>query len=70
LAALGGRDNLVSLETAAGRLLIRTSRAGSVDEASLGRLGIRGIAHCTADSLQLLMAGPAEDWAEPLRRLI
>jgi N-acetylglucosamine PTS system EIICBA or EIICB component len=70
LAALGGRDNLVSLETAAGRLLIRTSRAGSIDEAALGRLGIRGIAHCTADSLQLLMAGPPEEWAEPLRRLI
>jgi PTS system N-acetylglucosamine-specific IIC component len=70
LAALGGRDNVVDLETAAGRLLIRTVRPGSVDEVALRRLGIRGTAHSTADSLQLLIAGPTEQWAAPLRRLL
>ena len=70
LAALGGRHNVVGVDTAAGRLLIRTARASSVDEAALGSLGIRGLARCAADSFQLLVAGPVEEWAEPLRRLL
>jgi PTS system N-acetylglucosamine-specific IIC component len=70
LAALGGRDNVVSLDTAAGRLLVRAARPGSVDEVVLGRLGIRGIAHCAADTFQLLIGGRVEEWAEPLRRLL
>jgi N-acetylglucosamine PTS system EIICBA or EIICB component len=70
LAALGGRDNVVGLDTAAGRLLIRTARPESVDASALGRLGIRGIAHSGAGSVQVLVAGPVEDWAAPLRRLL
>ena len=70
LAALGGRGNISSLETAAGRLLIRTALPKSVDETALARLGIRGIAHVAAGSLQLLVVGPAEGWAEPLRALL
>jgi N-acetylglucosamine PTS system EIICBA or EIICB component len=70
LAALGGRGNVVGLEAAAGRLLIRTAHPAVVDEAGLGRLGIRGMAHIAADSLQLLVAGPPEEWIKPLRRLL
>jgi PTS system N-acetylglucosamine-specific IIC component len=70
LAALGGRGNVVDLATAAGRLLIRTAQPGSVDEPALKKLGIRGIAHSAADSIQILTAGSAEDWAAPLRRLL
>jgi N-acetylglucosamine PTS system EIICBA or EIICB component len=70
LAALGGRDNVVALETAAGRLLIHTVRFGSVDQAALRRLGIRGMAHSAADSIQLLITGAPEQWAGPLRRLL
>jgi N-acetylglucosamine PTS system EIICBA or EIICB component len=70
LAALGGRDNVVELATAAGRLLIRTRRPGAVDESALTTLGIRGIAHCAADRIQVLVAGPVEEWGEPLRRLL
>jgi PTS system N-acetylglucosamine-specific IIC component len=70
LAALGGRGNIVDLATAAGRLLIRTAQPGSVDESALKKLGIRGIAHSAADSIQILTAGAAEDWAAPLRRLL
>lgn len=69
LAALGGRCNIGSLEAAAGRLLIRTTIPQSVDETALARLGVRGIAHVAAGSLQLLVAGPAESWAESLRAL-
>ena len=70
LAALGGRGNVLGLETAAGRLLIRTARPDSIDEAALKRLGIRGIARSAADSVQVLITGAVEDWAVPLRRLL
>jgi PTS system N-acetylglucosamine-specific IIC component len=70
LAALGGRRNVRDLETAAGRLLIRTARPESIDEPALAKLGIRGIARSAADRVQVLVAGPVEEWAEPLRRLL
>ena len=70
LAALGGRDNVVDLATAAGRLLIRTARPDRIDESALARLGIRGIARSAADRVHLLVAGPVEEWGEPLRRLL
>jgi PTS system N-acetylglucosamine-specific IIC component len=70
LAALGGRDNVVDLATAAGRLLIRTSRPDRIDESALVKLGIRGFARSAADRVQVLVAGPVEEWGEPLRRLL
>jgi N-acetylglucosamine PTS system EIICBA or EIICB component len=70
LAALGGRSNVVALETAAGRLLIHAAQPESIDERALAKLGIRGIAHSAADRIQLLVAGVVEAWAEPLRRLL
>ena len=70
LAALGGRDNVIDMGTFAGRLLIRTARPGPVDESALAKLGIRGIAHTTAGSIQVLVAGPVERWSDPLRRLL
>ncbi|HWX31744.1 MAG TPA: N-acetylglucosamine-specific PTS transporter subunit IIBC [Steroidobacteraceae bacterium] len=70
LAAVGGRDNVVDITTAAGRLLIRTARPEKVDESALGRLAIRGIARSAPDRLQVLVAGPVEAWDGPLRRLL
>jgi len=70
LAALGGRTNVIDLETAAGRLLIHTARPESIDEPALAKLGIRGIARSSADRVQVLVAGVVEEWAEPLRRLL
>jgi PTS system N-acetylglucosamine-specific IIC component len=70
LAAVGGRGNVVDFGTFAGRLLIRTARPERIDESALGRLGVRGIAHSAADSIQVLVAGPVEEWGELLRRLL
>jgi N-acetylglucosamine PTS system EIICBA or EIICB component len=70
LAALGGRDNIVDFETAAGRLLIRTALPNSVDEAALATLGIRGIARLAADSIQVLVSGSVQEWSAPLRRML
>jgi len=70
IAALGGRDNVVDLGAFAGRLLIRTARPDRVDEPALGKLGVRGIAHSAADSIQLLVGGNIEEWSAPLQRLL
>jgi PTS system N-acetylglucosamine-specific IIC component len=70
LAAVGGRNNVLDIATAAGRLLIRTARPEKVDESALGRLAIRGIARSAADRLQVLVVGPVAAWDEPLRRLL
>src|SRR5580704_1587791 len=68
LAALGGRRNVGDIECHAGRVLVRIADAKVVDEPALRTLGIRGVAHPSAGSMQLLIPGSAEDWAQPLRR--
>jgi PTS system N-acetylglucosamine-specific IIC component len=70
LAALGGRRNVGDIECHAGRVLVRVADAKIVDESALRALGIRAVAHSSAGSLQLLIPGSAEDWAQPLRRLL
>jgi N-acetylglucosamine PTS system EIICBA or EIICB component len=70
LAALGGRDNVLDLATFANRLLIRMVQPDKIDAHALGRLGIRGIARSTSDGIQVLVSGPVEIWAEPLRRML
>ena len=62
LAALGGRQNLQSLELGADRLLVRLHTAADVNEAALGGLGVRGIARPAAGPWQLLL-GPAAEAA-------
>ena len=70
LAALGGRRNVGDVECHAGRVLVRIADPKIVDERALRTLGIRGIARPTAGSMQLLIPGSAEDWAQPLRQLL
>jgi len=70
LAALGGRGNVLKLETAAGRLLISTARPELIDEAALRILGIRGIARPVGLAVQVLVTGGVEETADPLRRLL
>jgi PTS system N-acetylglucosamine-specific IIC component len=70
LAALGGRGNVADIECHAGRVLVRIADPKVVDEPALRTLGIRGVAHPAGGFMQLLIPGPAEDWAQPLRRLL
>jgi PTS system N-acetylglucosamine-specific IIC component len=70
LAALGGRRNVGDVECHAGRVLVRIADPKIVDERALRTLGIRGVARPTAGSMQLLIPGSAEDWAQPLRQLL
>jgi N-acetylglucosamine PTS system EIICBA or EIICB component len=69
LAALGGRQNVAEIEIVAGRLSMRIADIKALDERALGSLGIRGVAHA-AGLTQLLIPGSAEEWAQPLRRLL
>ena len=70
LAALGGRGNVGDVEILAGRLSMRIADPKAVDERALIALGVRGVARPTAGSIQLLIPGSAEAWAQPLRRLL
>ena len=70
LAALGGRRNVAGIECHAGRVLVRVADGKIVDEPALHTLGVRAVAHPAAGSLQLLIAGSADDWAQPLRLLL
>jgi N-acetylglucosamine PTS system EIICBA or EIICB component len=70
LAALGGRGNILKIETAAGRLLISMSRPELIDEPALCALGIRGVAKSSGKPTQLLVSGGVEDTAESLHRLL
>jgi PTS system N-acetylglucosamine-specific IIC component len=69
LAALGGRKNVADVEIVAGRLSMRIADSKAVDERALSALGIRGVAHA-AGLTQLLIAGSAEEWAQPLWLLL
>jgi PTS system N-acetylglucosamine-specific IIC component len=70
LAAMGGRQNLAAVEGFAGRLLMRVADPKAIDARALGTLGVRGIAHPAPGSVQVLVTGPVETWAEPLKRLL
>jgi PTS system N-acetylglucosamine-specific IIC component len=70
LAALGGRQNVMAVESLAGRLSLRLADLKAVDEPSLSRLGVRGVAHSAANSIQVLTPSPVDEWMEPLRRLV
>jgi hypothetical protein len=45
-------------------------RPDAVDEHALRKLGVRAIARSAANSIQVIVAGAAEDWAVPLRSLL
>jgi PTS system N-acetylglucosamine-specific IIC component len=58
VAAVGGPANLLSLESVAGRLLLKLTDPAQIDEAALRRLGVRALARTASGSLHLVL-GPA-----------
>jgi len=70
LAALGGRANVLDLQTAPGRLLLKLARMESVNATALAGRGMRGIARPGGAALHLLVEGPVDDTAAPLRALM
>ena len=70
VAALGGRGNLRSVETAPGRLLLKVDRPESIDDGALLKLGVRGVARTGATSVQILVVGAVESVAAPIRAIV
>jgi PTS system N-acetylglucosamine-specific IIC component len=70
VTALGGRANVLDLVAAPGRLLLKLARIDALDERALEGLGVRGIARTGNDALQVLVAGPVEATASPLRAVL
>jgi PTS system N-acetylglucosamine-specific IIC component len=70
LAALGGRGNIISVEPAHGRLLVKVKDRQALDEVAIGSVGLRGLAIIDAHTLHLLVAGAVEDSYQALRALL
>jgi PTS system N-acetylglucosamine-specific IIC component len=61
LTALGGRQNVAEAGSASSRLWLRLQDAGKLDEAALGKLGVRMVARPSPGTIQLLVEN-----AEPI----
>jgi PTS system N-acetylglucosamine-specific IIC component len=71
LRLLGGRENVLELSAASGRLLLKLARTDVVDDRAIESLGgIRGIARSAAGGLHVLVSGPVDGTAAPLRALL
>ncbi|HEY1875640.1 MAG TPA: glucose PTS transporter subunit EIIB, partial [Steroidobacteraceae bacterium] len=70
LAALGGRDNVREVSTAASRLRIGIADAARLDRGALGTLGLRGVAVPRSNCVHLLVGPEAEAAAAALRHLL
>jgi PTS system N-acetylglucosamine-specific IIC component len=70
LRLLGGRENVKVLAAVPGRLLLKLGRTDIVDDRALEALGVRGVARPGPGGLQILVVGPVENTAAPLRALL
>jgi PTS system N-acetylglucosamine-specific IIC component len=67
LGALGGADNIVSLELGGDRLLVELRAEAVLNQAALRTLGARGIARTGVSTLQVLLGRTAESIYAGLR---
>ncbi|MES1200732.1 MAG: N-acetylglucosamine-specific PTS transporter subunit IIBC [Pseudomonadota bacterium] len=67
LAALGGKENLRSIETCSSRICVRVKEAGRVDAVALQKLGARGVVMAASDVLHVVIGPRAELLASELR---
>jgi PTS system N-acetylglucosamine-specific IIC component len=67
VAALGGRDNLVSIDACTTRLRLRVGDQAAVDEARLRALGAKGFVRPSADALQVVLGPIADTVADEIR---
>jgi PTS system N-acetylglucosamine-specific IIC component len=69
LAALGGRHNVVEVEAASTRLLIRVRNDPVVDERNLRRAAPRGSVHAALQTWHVIVGPSSDAWARELRAL-
>jgi PTS system N-acetylglucosamine-specific IIC component len=70
LAALGGRQNVRSIEPASSRLRIAVANTSAVDGAALRKLGMRGVAIAAPDCVHVIVGPAAEAAGVSLRELL
>jgi len=70
LVALGGRQNVRSIEPASSRLRIAVASANAVDSAAIRKLGMRGVAIAAPDCVHVIVGPAAEAASVSLRELL
>ncbi|MEP7154853.1 MAG: N-acetylglucosamine-specific PTS transporter subunit IIBC [Betaproteobacteria bacterium] len=70
IAALGGADNLTSVDACTTRLRLVLARRDMIDEAALRRLGSRGVVKLGNDGLQVVLGPIADQVAGDIRKCL
>jgi PTS system N-acetylglucosamine-specific IIC component len=70
LAALGGKENVRSIEPASSRLRIGVASANAIDLVAIRRLGMRGVAIAAVDCVHVIVGPAAEAAGVLLRELL
>jgi PTS system N-acetylglucosamine-specific IIC component len=70
LSALGGRSNILAIETASSRLRINIADPKVVNESAIAALGLRGVAHAAPNWLHVIVGPQAASAGVTLRQLL
>ncbi len=70
LAALGGSENILSLDACTTRLRLTVKEQGAVDDAALRRLGARGVIRPSQTAVQVVLGPIADMVAAEIRHLL
>jgi N-acetylglucosamine PTS system EIICBA or EIICB component len=70
LAALGGRQNVRSIEPASSRLRIAVASTSAIDSAAIRKLGMRGVVIAAKDCVHVIVGPAAEAAGVALRELL
>jgi len=70
LSALGGRSNILAIETASTRLRINIADPKVVNESAIAALGLRGVAHAAPNWLHVIVGPRAATAGVTLRQLL
>jgi N-acetylglucosamine PTS system EIICBA or EIICB component len=70
LAALGGRDNVRSIDVASTRLRIAVANSATIDAPAIRALGLRGVTVPSRDCVHVIVGPAADVTSRELRRLI
>jgi N-acetylglucosamine PTS system EIICBA or EIICB component len=70
LSALGGRSNILGIETASTRLRINIADPKVVNESAIAALGLRGVAHAAPNWLHVIIGPQAATAGVTLRQLL
>ena len=70
VAALGGADNLVSIDACTTRLRLQVVDGDAIDDKALARLGARGVVRPAAGSVQVVLGPEADQVADRMRQAV